>query len=92
MKTNTIQVITASVAAGILAGFGATKVSGDSAIGIAVTLSYLAVVGVIAIAASDYRSGRKPYFATPLVTSHFGRAVPASVALRTPGAKVRLAA
>jgi len=92
MKTNTIKVITASVAAGILAGFGATKVSGDSIIGIAVTVSYLAVVAVIAIAASDYRSSAKPYFASALVTSHFGRSLPASVALRTPASKARLAA
>ena len=91
MKTNTIAIIT-SIAIGLIAGFGATRVTGDSILGIAVIMSSLAVAALFVIAAADYRSGRKPYFATPLVTSHFGRAVPASVALRTPGAKVRLAA
>jgi len=92
MKTNTIKVITASIAAGIITGFGATQVSGESVIGIAVTLSFLAVAALFVIAASDYRSGSKPYFAVPLVTSHFGRALPASAALRAPSVKTRLAA
>ena len=91
MKTNTIQAITTSIAIGLVAGFGATQVSGDAIIGLAVTVSYLAVVAVIAIAASDYRSASKAYFAAPVVTSHFKSAAPAS-ALSTSSAKARLAA
>ncbi|MEJ1974465.1 MAG: hypothetical protein WDM96_19020 [Lacunisphaera sp.] len=72
-------------------GFGATQVNGESVIGLAMTLSCLAVAALFVIAASDYRSGPKAYFATPLATSHF-KAAPTSVALRTPGAKARLAA
>jgi len=92
MKTNTIQAIVTSVAIGLFAGFGATKVSGDSIIGIAVALAYLAVLAVYAIASSDYRSAPKAYSATTLVTSHFQGTVPAAMALRTPSAKTRLAA
>jgi len=92
MKTNTIQAITSSVVLGVIAGFGATKVSGESVIGIAVTLSGLAVAALFVIAASDYRSGPKAYFATALTTSHFKRPSPTSSALRTPSAKARLAA
>jgi alpha-D-ribose 1-methylphosphonate 5-triphosphate diphosphatase PhnM len=92
MKTNTIQAITTSVAIGLFAGFGATKVSGDSITGIAVALAYLAVLAVLAIASSDYRSASKSYSATTLVTSHFQGTVPAAIALRTPGTKSRLAA
>ena len=92
MKTNITQAITTSVAIGLLAGFGATKVSGDSITGIAVALSYLAVAAVLAIAFSDYRSAPKAYSATTLVTSHFQGTVPAAMALRTPSVKTRLAA
>lgn len=92
MKTNTIQAIVTSVALGLIAGFGATQVSGESVIGIAVTLSCLAVAALFVIAASDYRSGPKAYFATSLATRHFKASVPASAALRTPSAKARLAA
>ena len=92
MKTNTIQAITTSVAIGLIAGFGATQVTGDSITGIAVALGYLAVAAVIAIAFSDYRSAPKSYSATTLVTSHFQGTVPAAIALRTPSAKTRLAA
>ncbi len=89
MKTNTIQAITTSVVLGLIAGFGATKVSGDSVIGTAVTLSCLAVAALFVIAASDYRSGPKAYFASRLATSHFKRSVPA---ISASSAKTRLAA
>src|SRR4051812_34662794 len=92
MKTNTIQAIVSSVALGLIAGFGATRVSGESVIGVAVTLSCLAVAALFVIAASDYRSGPKAYFGTSLTTSHFKRSTPASGALRTANAKSRMAA
>lgn len=92
MKTNTIQAITTSIATGLIVGFGATKVTGDSITGIALAIGYLAVLVVLTIAASDYRSASKPYFATTLVTSHFQGTVPATVALRAPNAKTRMAA
>jgi len=92
MKTNTIQAIITSVAIGVVAGFGATRVSGDSVVGIAVTISFLAVAALFVIAAADYRSGAKPYFASSVATSHFKRVAPAPVVLRTSSAKARLAA
>jgi hypothetical protein len=92
MKTNTIPAIITSVAIGLIAGFGATQVSGDSVVGIAMTISFLAVAALFVIAAADYRSGSKPYFASSLATSHFKRVAPASVALRTSSPKARLAA
>ena len=90
MKTNITQAITTSVAIGLIAGFGATQVTGDSITGIAVALAYLAVVAVLAIAFSDYRTAPKAYSATKLVSSHFQGTVPANVALRS--TKTRLAA
>ena len=92
MKTNTIPAIITSVAIGILAGFGATRVSGDAVVGIATTLSFLAVAALFVIAAADYRSGTKPYFAGTVATSHFKRVAPTSVGLRTSSPKARLAA
>ncbi len=92
MNTNTIQVITTTVAIALIAGLGGLEVTGNMLTGAAVGLSYLVVAALVAIAAADYRSGPKAYFAAPLVTSHFQRAVPASVAQRNPSAKVRVAA
>ena len=92
MNTNTIQVITTTIAVGLIAGFVGLEATGSILTGVAIGVSYLTVAALIAMAASDYRSGRKAYFATPLVTSHFQGSVPASVALHTPGAKDRLAA
>jgi len=89
MKTNTIAIIT-SIAIGLVAGFGATRVTGDSILGIAVIVSSLAVAALFVIAAADYRSGSKPYFAASVTTAHFKRVAP--VALRTSSPKARLAA
>ena len=61
MKTNTIQVITTTVVAGLVAGFGSTKLSGDYLTGIAVTVGYLAVAALVAVAAVDYRRGQRDY-------------------------------
>jgi hypothetical protein len=58
MKTNTIQAITTTVAAGLIAGFGSTKVTGDYLTGIAVTVGYLAVAALVALAVADYRRNR----------------------------------
>lgn len=91
MNTNTIQVIT-TVAVGLIAGFAGLAVTGNILTGAAIGVSYLTVVALIAMAVSDYRSGPKAYFASSVVTGHFERAVPASVALCTPSAKARLAA
>jgi len=93
MKTNTIQTITTSIATGLAVGFGATQVSGDSITGITVGLGYLAVLAILAIATSDYRSASKAYSATTLVTGHFQGTVPAAVAFRASSVKpTRLAA
>ena len=92
MNTNTIQVIATTVAVGLIAGFAGTEVTGNLLTGVAIGVSYLTVAALIAMAASDYRSGPKAYFAGPVVTGHFQGSAPASVALRTPGAKTRLAA
>jgi hypothetical protein len=93
MNKNTIRTITTSIATGFIVGFGATKVTGDSIAGIALALGYLAVLAILAIATSDYRSAPKAYFATTLVTSHFHGTVPAAVAFRAPSVKsTRLAA
>jgi hypothetical protein len=92
MKTNTIQTIMTAIATGFAVGFGATQVSGDSVTGIAVGLGYLAVLAILVIATSDYRSAPKAYSATTLVTGHFQGTVPAAAAFRTPSAKTRLAA
>lgn len=61
MKTNTIQVITTTVVAGLVAGFGSTKLTGDYLTGIAVTVGYLAVAALVAVAAVDYRRGQRDY-------------------------------
>ena len=87
MKTNTIQIITTAVATGLVAGFGSTTVTGNFFTGVVVAVSSWAMVALIAIIASDYRSGPKAYFAAKLATGHFQRATSASATLRTPGTK-----
>ena len=89
MNTNTIQVITTTISTGIMAGFIGVAVTGNVLAGAAIGVSYLTVAGLIGMAFSDYRSGAKPYFAAPVVTGHFKRPAPVSVA---PKAKDRLAA
>ena len=91
MKTNTIQVTT-TVAVGLIAGIVGTEVTGNLLTGAAIGVSYLTVAALVAMALSDYRSAPKAYFAAPVVTGHFQRAVKSSVAVRAPGAKPRLAA
>jgi hypothetical protein len=63
MKTNTIQVITLAAIAGLIVGFASTKVTGDAVTGFAITLGYLTVAALTAIAARDYRSNVKAYSA-----------------------------
>lgn len=63
MKTNTIQVIVIAALAGLLVGFASTKVTGNAVAGFAITLGYLTVGAVAAIAARDYRSNLKAYSA-----------------------------
>jgi hypothetical protein len=92
MNTNTSQVIASTVSAGVFAGFIGLAVTGNILTGAAIGVSYLTVAVLIAMVASDYRSGPKAYFATPVVTNHFQRSVPASVAPRASSAKGRMAA
>ena len=63
MKTNTIQVITAVVATGLVAGLSSTKVTGDYVTGVAVTVGYLVVAAVVALAVADYRRNQLTYTA-----------------------------
>lgn len=91
MNTNTIPVIT-TVGIGFIAGFVGLGTTGNLLTGAAIGVSYLTVAALIAMAASDYRSGPKAYFATTVVTGHFNSTVPASVAPRTPSSNARLAA
>lgn len=91
MKTNTIHAITAAVLIGLFAGFSSTTVTGNLFTGLTVAVSIWAAVALIATIAADYRSGPKAYFATKIATGHF-QAATASVALRTPGTKTRVAA
>lgn len=58
MKTNTIQAIITAVTVGFFAGFASTKITGDYLTGIAVTVGYLAVAALVALAAADYRRQR----------------------------------
>lgn len=92
MNTNTIQVITTTVSTGIFAGFIGLAVTGSLLTGVAIGVSYLTVAALIAMALSDYRSGPKPYFASPVVNGHFKQTVPASVAPRSRDGKARMAA
>jgi len=63
MNTNITKAITTAVAAGVLVGFGATKVTGNALTGIAVTVGYLTVGALVAIIATDYRPGNRGYTA-----------------------------
>ncbi|HEY8993620.1 MAG TPA: hypothetical protein VIM71_02960 [Lacunisphaera sp.] len=63
MKTNIIPVITTTLTVALVAGFGATKVTGDYVTGLAVAVGYLAVAAVVAMAASDYRGSQRDYAA-----------------------------
>ena len=92
MNTNTIQAITTTVAVGLIAGFTGLEVTGNLLTGAAIGVSYFTVAALIAMAASDYRTGPKPYFAAPVVTGHFQGSVPVSVAPRAPSVKARMAA
>lgn len=60
MKTNTIKAIIATLVLGLAAGFASTKVTGGDLItALTITLGYLTVAGVVAIAAADYKSSAK---------------------------------
>jgi hypothetical protein len=61
MKTNTIQVITTTVAAGLVAGVGSTKVTGDYVTGVAVTVGYFVVAALVALVVADYRRNQRSY-------------------------------
>jgi hypothetical protein len=61
MKTNTIQVITTTVAIAFAAGFAGTKVTGNYLTGVGVAVAYLAVAALVAIAASDYRGSQRAF-------------------------------
>jgi hypothetical protein len=63
MKTNTLQVLTTTIAVAVIAGLGGTKVTGNYVTGIAVAVSYLAVAALVAMAASDYRGSQRSYTA-----------------------------
>jgi hypothetical protein len=63
MKTNTLQVLTTTIAVAVIAGLGGTKVTGNYVTGIAVAVSYLAVAALVAMAASDYRGSQRNYTA-----------------------------
>jgi len=91
MNNNTIQVIT-TFAIGIISGVVGLEVTGNILTGAAIGVSYLTVAAVIAMAVSDYRSNAKAYYVSPVITGHFKRTVPASVALNTRSAKARMAA
>ncbi len=63
MKTNTIQVIIATVAAGIFIGLGSTKVTGDYVAGLTASIGYLTVAALVALANIDYRRSQRDYTA-----------------------------
>lgn len=86
MKTNTIQIIATAVVTGLIAGIGSTSVTGNFLTGLAVAVSSWAVVALLVIATSDYRSGSKAYFAAPVTKGHFKQTA-APVALRDTTAK-----
>ena len=86
MKTNTIQILATAVVTGLIAGIGSTSVTGNFLTGLAVAVSSWAVVALLVIAASDYRSGAKAYFAAPVTTGNF-KQTSAPGALRATTAK-----
>jgi hypothetical protein len=61
MKTNTIQVITTTVAIAFAAGFVGTTVTGNYLTGVGVAVAYLTVAALVAIAASDYRGSQRAF-------------------------------
>ncbi len=63
MKTNTIKVIATTLAVGLVAGLGSTKVTGDYVTGVAVTVGYLVVAAVVALTVADYRREQRNYIA-----------------------------
>jgi len=91
MNTNTIPVLT-TVGIGFIAGFVGMGITGNLLTGAAIGVSYLTVAALIAMAASDYRSGPKAYFTSTVFTGHFNSTAPSSVASRTPSSNARLAA
>ncbi len=92
MNTNTIRVLITTVATALIVGLGGLEVTDNMLTGAAVALSYLVVAGLVAMTVASYRSGPKAYFAARVVTSHFKRVVPTSVAPRATSAKARVAA
>jgi hypothetical protein len=92
MNTNTIQAITITFATGLIAAIAGMVVTGNLLTGVAIGVSYFTVAALIAMAASDYRSGPKAYFVTPVVTAHFHRSMTSSVTPLAPSEKARLAA
>lgn len=89
MNTNSTHVITATISAGLMAGFIGVAVTGNILAGAAIGVSYLTVAALIGMAANDYRSTAKPYFAAPVVTGHFKSTETTAPA---PSVKARLAA
>lgn len=63
MKTNTIKVIATTVAVGLVAGLSSTKVTGDYVTGVTVTVGYLVVAALVALAMADYRRDQRTYTA-----------------------------
>ena len=61
MKTNTIQVLATTTAVALVAGISSTKVTGDFLTGIAVTVGYLTVATLVAMAIKDYRGNQRTY-------------------------------
>jgi hypothetical protein len=61
MKTNTIQIIATTVAAGLVAGVGSTKVTGDYVTGVAITVGYFMVAALVALVVVDYRRNQRTY-------------------------------
>jgi hypothetical protein len=92
MNINTIQVISSTVVVGLIAGFTGLEVTGNLLTGMAIGVSYFTIATLFAMAVSDYRSGPKPYFVTPVVTGHFQQSVPASITPTATAEKTRLAA
>jgi predicted lipid-binding transport protein (Tim44 family) len=92
MNTTTTNVLASTVTAGIFAGVIGIAVTGSSFAGAAIGVSYLTVAAVIAMAASDYRTSPRAYFAAPVVKGHFQASDASTAALRRPAAKTRLAA
>lgn len=63
MKTNTIKAISITLVTALFAGIGSMEVSDSMITGAAVTISYLAVAALVAMASADYRTSSRAYFA-----------------------------